>query len=228
MRGGSETGEVVPEPGFELDHVFVVTAPGAPSLERLRDAGFHEGPPNTHPGQGTACRRVFFGDLYLELIWLTDRSEATSPPVQRTALAARTGREPGASRIGLALRARARGVELPVDTWPYSPPYLPDGLAIPVAANSTDPAEPLLFFMPWERRWSAPRLPHPNGATATTAVSLTVPSGDRPSAALRWLRGWGGIRTGTGPVEALELVLDGGAGDRALTLEPEAPLTLRW
>jgi hypothetical protein len=39
---------------FELDHLFVCTAPGVPEAEKLVEFGLHEGPPNQHPGQGTA------------------------------------------------------------------------------------------------------------------------------------------------------------------------------
>ena len=74
---------------FELDHVFVAASPGAPEIGLLNAAGFAEGPPNDHPGQGTACRRVFFTNAYLELIWLTDLETARAPSIRRTGLAER-------------------------------------------------------------------------------------------------------------------------------------------
>jgi hypothetical protein len=45
---------------IELDHLFVCTVPGVPEAEQLVQFGSHEGPPNQHPGQGTACRRFSF------------------------------------------------------------------------------------------------------------------------------------------------------------------------
>jgi hypothetical protein len=50
-----------------LDHLFVCTAPGAPEAEKLVQVGFHEGPQNQHPGQGTACRRFSFANARIEL-----------------------------------------------------------------------------------------------------------------------------------------------------------------
>ena len=61
-----------------LDHVFVLCAEGAPEAEALTRLGFREGSGNTHPGQGTACRRFFFEHLYLELLWVHDAAEARS------------------------------------------------------------------------------------------------------------------------------------------------------
>jgi len=43
-----------------LDHVFILCSPGAPESGALNRLGLTEGSPNTHPGQGTACRRFFF------------------------------------------------------------------------------------------------------------------------------------------------------------------------
>lgn len=49
-----------------IDHLFVCCAPGAPEADTLVGLGFHEGSGNTHPGQGTANRRFFFRNAYLE------------------------------------------------------------------------------------------------------------------------------------------------------------------
>ena len=63
---------------MELDHMFVCTDPGAPEAEKLVQFGLHEGPPNQHPGQGTACRRFAFANAMIELLWVSDAKEAQS------------------------------------------------------------------------------------------------------------------------------------------------------
>jgi hypothetical protein len=50
-----------------VDHFFVCCAAGAPEAEALTQRGLREGSSNTHPGQGTANRRFFFENLYLEV-----------------------------------------------------------------------------------------------------------------------------------------------------------------
>jgi hypothetical protein len=60
----------------ELDHIFILCAVGAPEAAALIRLGFSEGTPNTHPGQGTACRRFFFDNAYLELLWVHEEKEA--------------------------------------------------------------------------------------------------------------------------------------------------------
>jgi hypothetical protein len=71
---------------IELDHLFVCTDAGAACAERLIQLGFTEGPPNQHPGQGTANRRFFFANAMIELIWVSDTTEAQSPSTRRTLL----------------------------------------------------------------------------------------------------------------------------------------------
>jgi hypothetical protein len=215
---------------FEVDHVFVAASVGAPEVDGLRAAGFEEGPGNVHQGQGTACRRWFFDNAYLELIWIEDRRAASSPEIARTCLAARAGREKGASRLGVSVRPRSTGgVALPVDTWSYRPPYLPGGVAIPMACNSTVAGEPLLFFMPGERSWSAPRLPHPNGARRVTGIAITrPPRSGPPTPEMQWLQRWEGIQIDVGRSELLRLELDHGARGESLDLAPAVPLAIAW
>src|ERR1700745_45048 len=57
---------------IELDHLFVCTSVGAPEAEDLVRFGLQEGPPNQHPGQGTANRRFAFVNAMLELRWVSD------------------------------------------------------------------------------------------------------------------------------------------------------------
>ena len=61
---------------FELDHLFILVAAGGPEAARLSELGLVEGAVNRHPGQGTACRRFFFHNAFLELVWVDDPAEA--------------------------------------------------------------------------------------------------------------------------------------------------------
>jgi len=72
--------------GIELDHLFVCTAPGAPQAEDLVQFGLLEGPPNQHPGQGTANRRFSFKNAMIELLWVSDAEESQSEFTRGTQL----------------------------------------------------------------------------------------------------------------------------------------------
>jgi hypothetical protein len=135
-----------------VDHVFICTEPGAPVAESLCRFGLTEGPPNRHPGQGTACRRFFFENAMLELLWLADPAEAASPQARPTRLLERCLGGPGVCPFGIILRPEVDGEPCPFESWEYRPQTMPD-LVLRVASR---PAldEPMWCYLehPYDRR----------------------------------------------------------------------------
>lgn len=154
-------------------------AKGAPEADALLRAGLAEGSPNTHPGQGTACRRFFFENAYLELLWVDDAEEAQREPVIRTGLWTRCSqRATGACPFSFVLRPGDDHVgPLPFETWPYRPSYLPEGMSIDIAVD-TPIREPEFFYLAFQRgRRSTSQQPraHVPPLTAMTNVTAAMP-----------------------------------------------------
>ena len=177
---GRGTGEV----SVVLDHVFVCCAVGAPEAEALTRAGLQESSPNTHPGQGTACRRFFFANAYLELLWVSDPAVAQSEVVRPTRLFERWSRRGAACPFGIVVRPGEEAVEprLPFPTWAYRPPYLPPGLAIEVARD-TPLDEPAIFYLSFQRGHArtgqeSPR--HTVPVSELAGVTIARPGGRSP------------------------------------------------
>ncbi|MCP3943807.1 MAG: VOC family protein [Desulfobacteraceae bacterium] len=114
--------------GLELDHVFIFVSEGAPEAEVLLEFGFKEGEPNVHPGQGTSCRRFFFNNMMLELIWVSDFEEVKNELTKTTMLWERwSGRHDNVSPFGIIVRSSDE--EDLFEGWEYKPDYLPEGLS---------------------------------------------------------------------------------------------------
>jgi hypothetical protein len=138
-------------PWSELDHVIFFCDPDAPEAAALIEQGLHEGPRNSHPGQGTANRRFFFRNAYLELLWVEDYGEARSAEARPTGLWDRWRRRAeGACPIGLVFRPGRRALPRPIESWSYQPSYFPQGFSIEVATGIPE-NEPLLFFLPYAK-----------------------------------------------------------------------------
>jgi hypothetical protein len=176
---------------MELDHVFVLIAPGGPELAYLNSLGLTETYRRKHPGQGTENICFCFGNLFLECLWITSPDEAASAPIARTGLYERSQwRTRFTSPFGLAWRDSAANPPSEIPTWPFQPPYLPPGMTIAVATDSDDPRQPMMFKSPG----SAPPLSWPPekrgalqsqaGLTDITSVVLHCPSTAPPSPAL--------------------------------------------
>jgi hypothetical protein len=160
---------------LELDHIIFFCAPGAPEADALLGRGLHEGPGNSHPGQGTVNRRFFFRNLYLELLWVEGFDEAQFGEARRTQLWDRwINRANGSCPIGLVFRPGRDGSDTPFPSWKYVPKYFPPGFSIDVALDIPS-NEPLLFYLPFARPALVEDVaPKPGGVKIGPVVGTTV------------------------------------------------------
>jgi hypothetical protein len=216
----------------EVDHVFVCCAVGAPEAAALERLGFAEGPPNTHPGQGTACRRFPFPSAYLELVWVADALEAASPLSAPTRLLERwTHRGAAACPFAVIFRpaAGARDPRPPFATWSYRPRYLPPDLAIEIASG-TPLAEPELFYLPFAsatrllRQETAPSSP-PLGRLESVGIMLPGPEPLSPAGHAVEDAGLVSFSFGEAYLMTLSFAP---APSASRDLRPDLPLVVRW
>lgn len=203
----------------------------APEGARLRRLGLPEGAPNTHPGQGTACRRFIFCNAYLELLWVCDEHEAQSETVRKTQLWDRwVDRQGVACPFGVILRSTGDDVGPPFDTWEYRPPYLPAPLAIHVACE-VPLTEPAFFYLPFQRSRAqlGPKGADPGKvAAAITHITIGGPVAAQSMAAqMAHTAGWFATQ-GSERQYVMMLRLDEGRRGVAVDLRPDLPLVLQW
>jgi hypothetical protein len=220
---------------LEPDHLFVCTSVGAPQAVRLSGLGLIEGAPNEHPGQGTACRRFFFNNFYVELLWVSDTAEARSEATRRTRLWERwSGRNSGACPFGLCFRlAQGEHGEPPFANREYRPAYLADPLCIQIATNVDALVEPMLCHLSFARRpdsYSEARrqpLDHPAGLREVTRVELATPA-TKASPELKAIVKANLVQWRTGPDYHIQLGFDGETLGRNVDCRPALPLSLHW
>jgi hypothetical protein len=162
---------------LELDHLFVCTAPGAPEAEELVRFGLREGPPNQHPGQGTANRRFAFANAMIELVWVSDVQETQSERSRRTLLWERwSGRENKASPFGICVRpVDSQNAGRPFPAWEYRPSYLPDPFVMHIGEAGVE--EPMWVYLGFMRRVDREHqfVEHPIGVREIMSLTLTTP-----------------------------------------------------
>lgn len=176
---------------MQLDHIFLFVD-DLKAAEALGDSlGLTETYRRNHVGQGTANICYCFENAFLELLFLTEPSDARSPAIARTGLLQRADwRELGTCPVGIAWRLDRLEVPPTFSTWAFRPPYLPETTHIPVAVESDDLAAPLLFQSPGTEppaEWSPERrgmLQKAFGLRRITKVLLTSPGGFKPGPVL--------------------------------------------
>lgn len=218
---------------IEVDHVFICTGIGAPGAGRLRQFGLVEGSPNRHPGQGTACRRFFFRNAMLELLWVEDAAEARSEQTRRTKLWERWSEAGRAiSPFGIVLRPAPGTPEAcPFPSWMYRPALMPNlGLHV---AEGAGPEEPMWCYMeagrspsesPADRRQP---LDHPSGFREITGVRIVSPRLEETSITVAMAR-IGVIGWNAGREHLLELSFDGAQQTNRTDFRPDLPAVFRW
>jgi len=137
---------------IELDHLFVLTAQGAPAAHKLVEFGFREGAPNQHAGQGTANRRFSFANAMIELLWVNDPQEAQSQAARRTLLWDRwSRRDADASPFGICLRpVNSDDEKPPFPASEYRPSYLPNPLCMHIGEAGLE--EPMWVYLSFMQR----------------------------------------------------------------------------
>ena len=219
---------------YAIDHVLVCCSEGAETeAARLAAIGLVEGAPNTHPGQGTACRRFFLHSAYIELLWVADAGEAQGEVAAPTRLWERwSRRQGGACPFGLVVRP-AGGVERepPFASWAYHPPYLPAHLAIDVA-DGTPLDEPAMFYLRFARppaeHAEARALEHRLPISGIAAVEIALPGAAARSAPARALEDAGLVSFRPAGAFTMTLTLQSSGPAGSVDLRPELPLVLNW
>lgn len=204
---------------MQIDHIFIRTTAGAPEAEALRAFGLTEGSGNVHPGQGTANRRFFFANAFLELLWIADATEVASPLTAPTMLRERLTIGSDASPFGICLRDVDDGA-FPV--FDYRPSYLPPGMSIGIASNAPL-LEPMWFCLAGGKH-QPPAPEHAAGIGRITALRCTLPSVAALSAAALA----SGIDFAGGEEHLLEISFDDGARGMVHDFRPMLPILVRY
>jgi Glyoxalase-like domain len=211
---------------IELDHLFVCTSREAPEADKFVQFGLHEGPPNQHPGQGTACRHFSFANAMIELFWVSNPSEAQSESTKRTLLWERwSGREGRACPFGICLRPTGPKNEgpPPFPSWEYRPAYLPDPLVMHIGEAGIE--EPMWIYMSFMTRSQREHwfTDHPSGAREITRLILTTPTPLRSNASQKIIEN-GVLTARTGATSLLEIELDGQQRKKHVDFRPSLPV----
>lgn len=216
---------------MEVDHVFIAVKDPARAAEALVALGLVEGTANQHPGQGTANRRVFFRNAFIELLYLTDPQQAQSPLTAPTRLYERlSATAGGASPFGVCFRPSSAGAPSPMPGWVYRPAYLPGDLKVDVGHGPL--GEPMWFFLGFAQRPDqapaerAQPLEHAAGLRELTSVQVTGPGTAPWSPSAECATQVPGVTLEQGPEHLLRLQFDQGTRGLTWDLRPALPLVI--
>lgn len=226
---------------MELDHIFIFTHQAQQVARTLQTFGLSEGSANVHPGQGTACRRFFFQNAYVELVWVANVDEINDPEIERTKLWQRSQYElTHYCPFGLCFRTEqlsSQSISLAFeDGWRYHSVYLPQGQYANIASNEDFPAEPMLFEMPffgiapidYPLQKQQPLI-HAKGFRELTKVTLTLyPLINDFSSAMKKVIHESRVHISSGETYSVTLEFDDGRQGQLKDFRTLIPLVIKW
>ncbi len=132
-----------------IDHIFIFV-PSRQAADQLVDFGLSEGSGNIHKGIGTANRRFFFDNFYLEILWVEDETEAKS--VAEIGIWERSDYiNTGYSRFGLCLENTEATDPIFCNSIKWKPLFLPQGECVNILTSAV---LPWIFRFPQNRQKS--------------------------------------------------------------------------
>jgi len=155
---------------IEIDHIFIFSNQGK-ETEELVDIGLTEGSGRTHQGIGTANRRLFFDNFYLEILWV--RNERESKSVDKIGIWERSNYAKSKySRFGLCLKNTKETDSVFINAIKWKPDFLPENKFVDILTNEK---MPWIFRFPRKRngKLDEPRN-HKNGIKKLTKVILKM------------------------------------------------------
>lgn len=226
------------ELAFEVDHVFVCVgdeAQESAAIAALSEFGLDLTTRRTHQGQGTRNACACFDNAYLELLCPVDDAALGSELVAPLMLRERIGwRDTGACPFGVSLRClpNPEGIAA-VKTWAYSPPYLPEGVSIPIVTPRGSPDEPLVFLsrspapvdLPADRQ---PPLIQRGARRRLTGLRIEGPGATSVCAEARAVLADAGVVLEVASGPHVELEWDGREEGCRTDFSPVLPLSIRW
>ncbi len=158
---------------MDIDHIFIFTDDNGKVADELVDFGLTEGSNRVHVGQGTINRKFYFENFFLEILWVHNEKEIISEQTKPTGLWQRANfRVNNFAPYGLCVVNSNDTEKLFEKAFKYQPDYFPEGLAIDIIRNESQPNFPWTFQLPFKEQKKHNNEPtnHSNGVRDLSKV----------------------------------------------------------
>ena len=231
---------------LQLDHVLIWVDKDAPEIEILKKSGFTSIIAGKHTGQGTSGKYIFFLNFYIELLYISDNTEALNNLdnfgcnyIERS-----KWRENKSSPFGLGLKMPSFIKDrIPFDYFEYKAIWMrKDGLLM--ARNNINLKDPLVFllhpYMEFPNYDSTEEMLnddkpedfkknhiHDNGIKTLTSYRIYVKTKTGLSKTCYELQR-NGINLVKGDEDILELTFDNNINKKVIDFRPNLPVLVRY
>ena len=232
---------------FKLDHILIWVDKDAPEIEFFKEKGFTSIIAGSHPQQGTSGKYLFFLNFYIELLYISDKSEALGNIenfgcnyIERSDWRLNQVSSP----FGLALKMEIFDKEkILFDYTEYKAGWMKDDGLLMADSNKYLPS-PLVFVLRPKMEFPCyhsveemlkddkpddfkKNHMHENGIKTLTSYNINICPGSEPSGLANYLSS-NGINILQGDKNCIELVFDNGIKNREIDFREGLPLIIKY
>jgi hypothetical protein len=228
---------------LQLDHIFIWVEKDAPEIEIFKNAGFTSIISGAHKGQGTAGKYIFFLNFYIELLYISDPTEALNNLdnfgcnyIKRS-----EWRQNKSSFLGLGLKMTSFDQKnLPFSVKEYKLGWMRgDGLLM--STDNQISGDPIVFILHPDMEFPnynsmaemlSDNKPHDfkenhihdNEIKTLTSYKITTTSSSETIENIAK----NGISIEKGTMEKLELTFDNNMNNKEIDLKPNYPIVIKY
>jgi hypothetical protein len=228
---------------LQLDHIFIWVKKDAPEIEFFKNAGFTSIISGVHKGQGTSGKYIFFLNFYIELLYISDQSEALNNLdnfgcnyIKRSQWC-----QNKSSFLGVGLKMTSFDKKnIPFSYMEYKSGWMRDN-GLLMATNNQNLNDPLVFIlypeMEFPNYYSIEEMLndykpddfkknhiHDNGIKTLTSYKIMTTSRSEMIENISE----NGINIEKGNIEKLELIFDNNINNKEIDLKPNFPVVIRY
>jgi hypothetical protein len=160
---------------MKADHIFIFTDDNGKIADQLVEFGLTEGSNRFHVGQGTANRKFYFDNFFLEILWVHNEKEIKSEKIEPIGLWQRAEFKSNSfSPFGLCIVNTSETDQLFQNALKYQPEYFPQGQTIDIVKNENHSTLPWTFRLPFkgQKKISTEPMEHKNAIKLLTKVTF--------------------------------------------------------
>lgn len=228
---------------LQLDHIFLWVKKNAPEIDIFTKAGFTSIISGVHKGQGTAGKYIFFLNFYIELLFISDETEASGNLENFVCnyIKRSQWKQNKSSFLGLGLKMTPFDLrEIPFSYKEYKSEWMRNN-GLLMATNNQNLSDPLVFIlfpnMVFPQYNSIEEMMkddkpadfkknhiHDNEITTLTSYKISTTSTSEMMEKIAE----NGINIERGDTESLELTFDNHKKNREIDLTSSFPVVIKY
>jgi len=237
LIGVKTFGQVISNNNLGIDHIFIWCDDHIKMEEIFNKKGFVTHSGVEHKGQGTIGSYIFFSNLYIELISVSNEEEfkINNNKYNLKSFSLKPNwKNNNSSPFGIGLNLiDSTNLYLGFNTFKYRQDWMKDSTYILMASSIyTHDKEPGVFIVPEYMKYNPIKmgdlLNHTNKIKTVTSITILSKNKNNWSKTVKTLNKFDKLKIKSGDLELMTIIFDNNVAKETIDFRPELPLIIKY